>query len=186
MPEYDFADDEDQIEPELSEDDLGLSDEQIGDFDSGLLGAADDRETVPIVVKRPTFPQRALKQGISGWIILGLAVSARGLVKDVQVLASSPPNVFDKSATEAARFIKYLPKRIDGTEVSSYMRLAIVYEPNHDSISFRHLEPTFRKINNDDPTVDAPGYSAPFLVFGQQADYPPLAKIIGTEGWCVV
>ena len=55
------------------------------------------------------YPPRALSRGVEGWVDIRFDVSAQGTTENVQVFASSPEGVFEKSALDAARRWRYQP-----------------------------------------------------------------------------
>ena len=50
-----------------------------------------------------TYPVRALSERLSGYVILEFTVDDKGRAADISVVESSPPRVFDESATQAVR-----------------------------------------------------------------------------------
>jgi protein TonB len=77
-----------------------------------------DGEYLPIVKVQPVYPRRALSRGIEGYVIIEFTVTERGMVKDVQVVESSPDtDVFHQAAIDAALKFKYKPRIIDGQPV---------------------------------------------------------------------
>lgn len=71
-------------------------------------------ETVPAV-----YPEAAIEQGIEGWIVISLTVSAAGEVVDPYVEDAEPAGVFDESALEAIRQFTFRPKMVDGEAVTT-------------------------------------------------------------------
>ena len=76
-----------------------------------------DRDAVPLVRIDPDFPMQARQRGIEGWVVVEFTVSTAGTVKDAEVVASEPGNVFDRAALNAVRKWKYNPKMQDGKPV---------------------------------------------------------------------
>ncbi len=62
----------------------------------------------------PTYPSRALRDGVEGYIQVGLTVSGRGRVVDVEVLAADPPGVFDRDVERLVGKWEYEETWIDG------------------------------------------------------------------------
>lgn len=85
---------------------------------SGLAaGAGSDRDAVPLVRIEPDYPMRARQRGIEGFVHLAFTISKSGTVKDVSVIASDPPGVFEKAAIAAVSRWKYNPKIVGGAAV---------------------------------------------------------------------
>jgi protein TonB len=65
----------------------------------------------------PRYPQEAQLAGISGWVKLRFTVAADGTTKDIQIVRSEPPGVFDAAALEAAQRFVYSPRTEAGVPV---------------------------------------------------------------------
>jgi len=75
-----------------------------------------------IVLSRtpPQYPMQAKRRKIEGWVKLGFTVTASGTVKDVEVIESSPPGVFDRSAVRAVYKWTFRPQTVAGTPVETH------------------------------------------------------------------
>jgi protein TonB len=73
----------------------------------------------------PDYPSAAKKDGIEGSIDLDVTVSQLGVVKDVSVVQSNPPDVFDKSALTAVHRWKYDPRFEDGLPVEAHVKVRL-------------------------------------------------------------
>ena len=62
----------------------------------------------------PAYPETAKAQGIEGWVRLRYDIAADGRVRNLQVLESSPPGVFDAAAMAAVAQWRYRAPVIDG------------------------------------------------------------------------
>lgn len=80
----------------------------------GLALESGDGEYLPIVKVAPVYPRRALSRGIEGFVIVEFTVSKQGSVKDISVVESNPPEIFDQAAIEAALKFKYKPRVVNG------------------------------------------------------------------------
>jgi len=76
----------------------------------------------------PVFPPAALGRGAHGWVELEYTVSATGAVKDIQIDAAQPRNVFDAAAQEAVSQWRYEPPLADGVPTDQRVRLRIRFE----------------------------------------------------------
>jgi periplasmic protein TonB len=77
----------------------------------------------------PDYPSTAKKEGISGFVDLQVRVSQQGIVKDVTVVTSSPPEVFDKAALAAVRKWKYDPRFVDGLPSEAELKVHLEFRP---------------------------------------------------------
>lgn len=73
----------------------------------------------------PRYPPDALRDGISGEVLLELTVGADGAVSEAKVVRSSPPRVFDREALAAVKRWKFTP--IDEPITT---RRTITFKPN--------------------------------------------------------
>ena len=72
------------------------------------LRSTDLESLPPLVSKRiPTYPSRAERRGIEGWVHLSFAIQPDGTVADVKVMAAEPERVFDREAVEALKNWKF-------------------------------------------------------------------------------
>jgi TonB family protein len=55
----------------------------------------------------PTYPPRAERRGVEGWVHLTYAIKPDGSVDEVRVVDSEPPRVFDQEAMTALRQWRY-------------------------------------------------------------------------------
>ena len=84
---------------------------------SGFGLSPRDGEYLPIVKVQPIYPRRALSRGIEGYVIVQFTVTKQGTTKDIKVVESKPPGVFDNAATQAAAKFKYKPRVVDGQPI---------------------------------------------------------------------
>ena len=87
------------------------------ELDRGGFGLSNDGEYLPIVKVQPIYPNRALTRGIEGHVIVEFTVTKQGTTKDIVVVKSQPPGIFDRSAIQAAAKFKYKPRVIDGIAI---------------------------------------------------------------------
>lgn len=85
-------------------------------------------DVVPLVRVPPRYPARALARGIQGRVLVEFTVDPAGRVRDAQVIAAEPENVFEEAALEAVRQWRYEPRVEDGRALSrSGVRIAIPF-----------------------------------------------------------
>lgn len=79
------------------------------------------------VMVPPTYPQRALSQGVEGYVDVQFKVTAMGSTEDVTILRGEPEGVFDRSAMRAVKRWKYLPdeKRLVPEVLQERIRFSI-------------------------------------------------------------
>jgi len=78
------------------------------------------RETtsvIPLEVNAPTYPLKALRRGIEGWVVLRFVVKEDGTTDDIEVFESSIDDYFDEAAIRATRGRIYQPATINGKPV---------------------------------------------------------------------
>jgi len=77
---------------------------------------------------QPKYPPRALERGTEGLVVLEFTVAADGTVKDIVVVSSHPPGLFDSAAIRAVERWRYRPRMVNGSPVESHrMRADIVF-----------------------------------------------------------
>lgn len=74
-------------------------------------------DQIPLVKVRPVYPLRAARRRESGYVVVSFTVDETGAVKDEKVIEESPKGLFGKSALNAARQFRYLPKVVAGRRV---------------------------------------------------------------------
>lgn len=85
--------------------------------------------SLPIVKVAPVYPDRAIKEGIEGHVLLGFVVTETGAVRDAVVLEAKPSGVFEQAALNAVAKFKYKPRIVDGLPVETVgVRNRIVFE----------------------------------------------------------
>lgn len=84
---------------------------------SGFGLAPSDGEYLPIVKVQPIYPRRAQSRGIEGYVIVEFTVTKTGTTKDIRVVESQPPGIFDKASLAAAAKFKYKPRVVDGQPI---------------------------------------------------------------------
>jgi TonB family protein len=98
--------------------------------------AAVDRQSAPSTIidasqleavkhVNPTYPVKAEKGGIEGWVELDLTITEAGGVEDVTVHAAKPAGVFDQAAVAALSQWRYKPVLRDSKPVATRARIRI-------------------------------------------------------------
>ncbi|MEM1082146.1 MAG: energy transducer TonB [Pseudomonadota bacterium] len=116
--------------PGLAATDLNdLKDELLGDTDNVVM--TDDSVDSP---PRPTFqapvayPRTARSQGIQGYVVLSLLISAAGEIEKVQVLEAEPAGIFEQAAEEGVRNWRFEPAQYQGRNVKVWAKQRIRFD----------------------------------------------------------
>ncbi len=75
----------------------------------------------------PKYPRNALRRNLSGWVDVEFTVSTEGTVKDVEVRASEPGDVFAGSATRAVEQWEFEPVLRDGVVVEKRAAVRMMF-----------------------------------------------------------
>ncbi|MGB6604043.1 MAG: energy transducer TonB [Steroidobacteraceae bacterium] len=76
----------------------------------------------------PEYPQDALSRQISGSVLLAFTVDPSGATRDISVVESTPPGVFDRAATNAVRHWRYAPTIFNGAPIAVPTRALLRFE----------------------------------------------------------
>jgi protein TonB len=76
----------------------------------------------------PDYPESALAQKIAGSVLVQYTVDEKGETRDLKVLESNPPGVFDRAATNAIRRWRYAPVLVNGTAVQVPTKTLLRFE----------------------------------------------------------
>jgi len=76
----------------------------------------------------PRYPGAAQAVGQEGWVDLEFTVTRTGTVEDVEVTGSSPPGVFDDSASEALARWRFKPVEANGVAVPQRAKLRMRFD----------------------------------------------------------
>ncbi len=92
------------------------------------------RSLPPAELKRtryvaPEYPEDALKNGISGAVLLRITVAGDGKVKSATVVSSDPADVFDEAAVKAVRRWRFKPFAADDPDIEATVVKNIVFRP---------------------------------------------------------
>jgi protein TonB len=77
----------------------------------------------------PVYPKDALEKGLRGDVRVRITVDTDGHVRDAEVISSSPPGVFEKSALTAVRRWRFRPIEVDGKAVEASATTTVVFQP---------------------------------------------------------
>jgi TonB family protein len=139
IPEIDQQTPTDDVEPEKPSvfDELGEPDMNIQPVtggkkvggDNGLSGIK--RHTVepkPLFIPWPKYPE-GVKKGVTGNVELLLYVDEKGEVIQVRISRGLPQQVFNDTAVEAARKIRFVPGAVKGIPTPMWIKFTIGFQP---------------------------------------------------------
>jgi protein TonB len=75
----------------------------------------------------PRYPRSALRRNITGWVDVSFKVNLTGNVIDVNVLDSTPRDVFNEAATEAVTQWRFEPSLDNGTPVEKLVTVRLMF-----------------------------------------------------------
>ncbi|NBD95880.1 MAG: TonB family protein [Gammaproteobacteria bacterium] len=116
--------------PGVSADDLGnMRDELLGDTRDVVM--TDDSVDQPPRPTRQTplpYPSSARKQGVEGYVVLSLLISAAGEIEKVQVLESQPAGLFEDAAVQGVQNWRFDPAQYQGRNVRVWAKQRIRFD----------------------------------------------------------
>jgi protein TonB len=76
----------------------------------------------------PEYPAMADHQRQSGNVRLKLKLEADGRISDIEVVSASPPDLFEESALNAFRDVRFAPAQKNGRPVRALVLIEVVYD----------------------------------------------------------
>ncbi len=76
----------------------------------------------------PEYPYAADRQRLSGKVRLKLKLEADGRISDMEVVSASPPDLFEESALQAFRDVRFAPAQKNGRPVRALVLIEVVYD----------------------------------------------------------
>ncbi len=73
-----------------------------------------DTMAIPLFRQEPRYPNRALRLGKQGYVVLAFSINESGRVSDIEVLEANPRRLFEKEAIRALKKWKYKPMVVNG------------------------------------------------------------------------
>lgn len=77
-----------------------------------------NQQAMPLHRVEPTYPSRALRRGIEGYVVMRFTIDETGRPTDIEVVEAEPRRMFERDAMRALRNWKYQPKMLDGKAVT--------------------------------------------------------------------
>lgn len=88
------------------------------DVPRGLFSTSELDMPLQALVRLPaSYPMRARRLGIEGWVKVEFIVTGEGRVRDIKVVASEPKGVFESSVTRSVSQYRFKPGTVDGRPV---------------------------------------------------------------------
>jgi TonB family protein len=88
-----------------------------------------DTQPEPLSTPKPDYPQLAVREGVSGTVILRVLIDENGAVDDVQVLRGVKPDLgLDRAAVDAVRKWRYKPATKSGVRVKVWFTQPIAFQ----------------------------------------------------------
>ena len=100
--------------------------------DTGLpdMGtAAVDSQPVPVHTPAPSYPDRALRRGASGEVLVRVLVGTDGQPQRVEIARSSSHRALDRAALDAVRSWRFQPAMRNGQPVAQTVQVPFDFSP---------------------------------------------------------
>lgn len=72
---------------------------------------------VPVSRVMPTYPWRAKRMGVEGWVKLEVIVATDGSVSEINIIEGKPSGIFNEAASKAMRQWRFKPAFVNGQAV---------------------------------------------------------------------
>lgn len=93
-------------------------------FSAGEL----DRPLTAVSRIPPTYPLRAKRRDIQGWVKVRFVVDKQGRVREVSILEQEPQGVFDKAVRDCVSRWRFEPGTVGGAKVKTVAETTIRFE----------------------------------------------------------
>ncbi|WP_320042177.1 energy transducer TonB [uncultured Desulfobacter sp.] len=89
------------------------------DIPQGLFSTSELDMPLQALVRLPaSYPLRARKLGIEGWVKVQFIVTREGRVRDIKVVEAEPKGVFESSVIRSVSQYRFKPGTVDGSAVA--------------------------------------------------------------------
>lgn len=75
----------------------------------------------------PLYPAAAKGKRIEGRVIIRCTVTAKGRVKDAEIISAEPPGYFEKTALKAVMVWTFIPAKYRGEKVPVYVDIPLTF-----------------------------------------------------------
>lgn len=113
--------------PEFSMDQLGSPTEDLLGDTKNVVMTDDSVDVPPRPARRQpiNYPSAAKKQGIEGYVVLSMLISASGQVERVRVLEADPQGIFEEVAKQGVQSWEFQPAQYQGQQVKVWAKQTI-------------------------------------------------------------
>ncbi len=94
----------------------------------GVPGWGDPNALQPVVTVQPVYPPNAANRGIEGRAVVEFSLSPDGSTRDLVVVESEPPGIFDRSCLRSIRRQRYPSPAESGIEPDARLRRECRFE----------------------------------------------------------
>lgn len=101
-----------------------------GPYSQRERGGAVVLQAKRILSMAPTYPQKALEEGLSGSVTVDFIVDEKGEPTELRIADANPPGVFDQAALEAVKHWRYEPFMLEGVPTPVPDRVVLRFDPN--------------------------------------------------------
>ena len=106
-----------------------LQDQLLGDTaDVVMTDDSVDTPPRPVYQAPLAYPRGARSQGLQGYVVLSLLISAAGEIEKVQVLEAEPSGIFEESAIQGVQNWRFEPAQYQGRSVKVWARQRIRFD----------------------------------------------------------
>ena len=100
----------------------------LGDAMVSVAGGEVNANVIPLARVSPIYPKRAKMMKTEGFVLLEFTITQTGNVRDIEILDSQPPNIFDRSASRALSKWNFKPKIVDKMAVEQRASVQINFK----------------------------------------------------------
>ena len=100
-----------------------------GPYSQRERGGAMVLQATRIRFMAPTYPQKALEEGLSGSVTVDFIVDVKGEPTELRIAAANPPGVFDQAALEAVKHWRYELFILEGVPTPIPDRVVFRFDP---------------------------------------------------------
>lgn len=124
--------------------------------DDGVEVRQRGTNAAPIERSPPKYPKEAANDWTEGWVVVSFVVGIDGSTQDIEILDTSIPNVFEKSALRTVKRWTYKPATLNGQPVpqaKTKVRLIFLLEGQDGKVSHKFLvkfKQALREVNAGD------------------------------------
>ena len=97
--------------------------------DDALVMTTDIVDTPPRAIEMysPEYPKKARHLGIEGFVLFSVLVDENGAIRNLQVIESQPPGIFDQAAIKALKQWRFKPAYYKGKAVKVWAQQKIEF-----------------------------------------------------------